>query len=394
MTLSSQSARSSRPGPSRRGKKGPPWRAILVLGLLLAGVWFLFLRDADGVDAPPVADAGVAAGVDTAPDAAAPEEAAGGGGTPPAATPRDTAATVLSRPAIVDRLKEGGAAASASGADAAPAEAAPPPPPVRRATPTARSAATGNLADGLALLDAGDLIKGRNLLSSLLLEGDEPLPAPDADLVRNKLTELNSRLVFSPEPVPNDNVTTAYEVQPGDLLGSIAIRAKVPYALLELINQTKAPRIQVGQTLKLLRGPVHARVSKTDFTMDLYAFGDDGAPVFLCALPVGLGANDGTPLGRWRVGTSKVTNPSWKNPRTGQYYAATDPDIPIGEYWIPIVGIDGDAVDRKGFGIHGTNEPDSIGSMQSMGCVRLLDGDIELVYAMLEPRDSEVLIVP
>ena len=406
MTLSSQSSRGSRPGPSTRKKKGLPWRAILVLALLLVGGWFLFLREEEepaGVaEARAVASAEApAADVGSGP-ADATEEAAGGGGLPATSTPRprDTAAVTLRRPALVEQLKAEPKAAAPAGAAPAVARAvadapdAAPPQPAPRAPATDRASATGTLAEGLALLDAGNLVKGRNLLSSLLLEGDDPLPAGDATLIRNRLTEVNSRLVFSPEPVPNDNVTTAYEVQPGDLLGSIAMRAKVPYPLLELINHTKAERMQVGQNLKLLRGPVHARVSKTDFTMDLYAFGEDGAPVFLCALPVGLGANDGTPLGRWKVGASKVTNPSWKNPRTGRYYPADAPDIPIGEYWIPITGIDGQAVGRSGFGIHGTNEPESIGSMQSMGCIRLLDGDIELVYHMLEPRDSEVVIVP
>ncbi len=394
MTLSSQSSRSARPGPSRRKKGGPPWRAILIIALLLGGGWYLFGRSS-GDAVPPVAEPVQAPVADATPPVPV-EEAAGGGGTPGVSAPPPP--STLVRPSVVEGLRENpppsNAGETATGPDpgAAPPEVAPPPP--SRPSGPSSAEATRILAEGLGLIDNGNPVLGRNLLSSLLLEDKQPLSASDADLIRNKLTELNSRLVFSPEPVPNDNVTTPYVVQSGDLLGSIAIRAKVPYPLLEIMNSTTAQRLQVGQNLKLLRGPVHARVSKTDFTMDLYAFGEDAAPVFLCALPVGLGANDGTPLGRWRVGRSKVTNPSWKNPRTGKFYAQDDPDIPIGEYWIPIVGIDGAAVDRSGFGIHGTNEPDSIGSMQSMGCIRLLDGDIELVYHMLEPGDSEVVIIP
>ena len=395
MTLSSQSSRSARPGPSRRKKGGLPWRAILIIALLLGGGWYLFGRSS-GDAVPPVAEP-VQTPIAEATVPVPVEEAAGGGGTPGVSAPPPP--STLVRPSVVEGLKENppppsNAGETATGPDpgAAPPEVAPPPP--SRPSGPSSAEATRILAEGLGLLDSGNPVLGRNLLSSLLLEDKQPLSASDADLIRNRLTELNSRLVFSPEPVPNDNVTTPYVVQSGDLLGSIAIRAKVPYPLLEIMNSTTAQRLQVGQNLKLLRGPVHARVSKTDFTMDLYAFGEDAAPVFLCALPVGFGANDGTPLGRWRVGKSKVTNPSWKNPRTGKFYAANDPDIPIGEYWIPITGIDGAAVDRSGFGIHGTNEPESIGSMQSMGCIRLLDGDIELVYHMLEPSDSEVVIVP
>lgn len=422
MTLSSQSARSSRPGPRTRGKKkGLPWKPLFVLGLLIGAVWFLFLRDDDTAGpgatastgevaavaatnnpAPESNQAAPSAGLASAEDAATPQgggevEASASSANSFASSAAGSSAGSLVRPGVVEQLRRpdsgvGVGSSPPSAIEALPlAPLAPPPPP--RSTRTS-AAAAAKLAEGLSLLEAGNFVKGRNVLSVLLLEDDEPLSIDDANVIRNRLTEINSRLVFSPEPVPNDNVTTPYVVQPGDLLGSIAIRSKVPYPLLEIMNRTKAPRMQVGQNLKLLRGPVHARVSKTDFTMDLYAFGDDSEPVFLCALPVGLGANDGTPLGRWLVGRSKVTNPSWKNPRTGEYFASDNPDIPIGEFWIPIEGLEGASVGRTGFGIHGTNEPDSIGSMQSMGCIRLLDGDIELVYHMLEPRESEVVIVP
>jgi lipoprotein-anchoring transpeptidase ErfK/SrfK len=59
-----------------------------------------------------------------------------------------------------------------------------------------------------------------------------------------------------------------------------------------------------------------------------------------------------------------------------------------------IDGVEGDSVGRSGFGIHGTNEPDSIGRNMSMGCIRLGDADIAMVYSMLEPGQSEIRVVP
>ncbi|MEM8494973.1 MAG: L,D-transpeptidase family protein, partial [Planctomycetota bacterium] len=194
--------------------------------------------------------------------------------------------------------------------------------------------------------------------------------------------------------VPNDTATTTYVVQSGDLLGSIAKRYKVPYPFLELINGIDARRLRVGQSLKLIQGPIHARVDKSEFVMDVYVFGTDGTPAYLTSFPVGLGENDNTPLGKWQVARGKVTNPDWRNPRTNEYFPADHPNNPIGEYWVPITGLEGDAVGRTGFGIHGTNEPDSIGRNMSMGCIRLGDADIAMVFSMMEPGASEVLVVP
>ena len=42
--------------------------------------------------------------------------------------------------------------------------------------------------------------------------------------------------------------------------------------------------------------------------------------------------------------------------------------------------------------IHGTIDPSTIGREASMGCVRLRDKDIELLYQMLEPGRSTVHI--
>ena len=44
------------------------------------------------------------------------------------------------------------------------------------------------------------------------------------------------------------------------------------------------------------------------------------------------------------------------------------------------------------FGIHGTNEPDKIGTAVSAGCVRLHNGDVEEVYNLL-PLGTYVVVV-
>ena len=389
MVLSSQSPR----GVGGRGytssrKKGGRWKAALILLVALPVIWFVLSRGGEEAESPAVEPA------ETPVEQGLPAEA------PPA---RPNISNVLaSRPDSTSAAPKPPPAANATttttttppAAEQAQPRPAPAPPPRLQAGPASSREAARQLAEGFDLIARGNGVAGRAILSSLLLGARDQLSDADASRIRNQLSDLNARLIFSPEAVPNDPATTSYVVQSGDRLGSIAKRYKVPYPFLELINGMDARRMQIGQTLKLVNGPIHARVDKSEFVMDLYVFGTDGTPAFLTSFPVGLGENDNTPLGKWKVAAGKVTNPDWRNPRTNEYYPADHPDNPIGEYWVPITGLEGDAVGRTGFGIHGTNDPSSIGKNMSMGCVRLADADIAMVYSMLEPGQSEITVVP
>ena len=43
------------------------------------------------------------------------------------------------------------------------------------------------------------------------------------------------------------------------------------------------------------------------------------------------------------------------------------------------------ALDKEGVGIHGTDEPDSIGRRASHGCIRLANWDVVKLAAMVKP---------
>ena len=66
----------------------------------------------------------------------------------------------------------------------------------------------------------------------------------------------------------------------------------------------------------------------------------------------------------------------------------------MGERWIGLEGVKGNAVGREGYGIHGTIEPESIGKAVSMGCVRMLNEDVAFLYDLMLPGRSTVTIVP
>jgi lipoprotein-anchoring transpeptidase ErfK/SrfK len=122
--------------------------------------------------------------------------------------------------------------------------------------------------------------------------------------------------------------------------------------------------------------------------------GEGPERVFVRTFAVGLGEYDSTPVGRFRVRqSSKLINPEWVNPRTGQRFLTDDPANPIGERWIGLEGVSESVRDLGGYGIHGTIEPQTIGHQASMGCIRMLPDDIELVYELLVETLSTVEIV-
>ena len=193
----------------------------------------------------------------------------------------------------------------------------------------------------------------------------------------------------------DDPYVLSYKVQPGDSLSRIASRngLKTNWRLIQRINGISRPdRLRVGQTIKLVKGPFHAEVDKSGYRLDLY-LGQGQSQVFVRSFSVGLGAFDSTPTGVFRVRPgSKLINPPWTNPRTGEYFEPDDPRNPIGEHWLGLEGIEARTKDLHGNGIHGTIEPSSIGACESMGCVRLLDDDVALLYETLTEGNSTVAI--
>jgi lipoprotein-anchoring transpeptidase ErfK/SrfK len=63
-----------------------------------------------------------------------------------------------------------------------------------------------------------------------------------------------------------------------------------------------------------------------------------------------------------------------------------DPENPLGTRWIGLEN-------SQGLGIHGTWEPETIGTMASDGCIRLANQAVEELFEII-PRGSVVLVRP
>jgi nucleoid-associated protein YgaU len=252
---------------------------------------------------------------------------------------------------------------------------------------------SANLEKGLSLLDNGQLVAARAQLSTLLRSGS--LTDSEAAQARGVLTDISDELVFSKKIASDDNFVIEYIVRGGDTLSGIVSKMglQVDWRFIQRINDiASASSIRPGQNLKLVTGPFHAKVTKSTYRIDLFQ-GDGEDQVFVRSYRVGLGEFDSTPVGLFKVRrSSKLVNPTWINPRTREFYSADNPENPIGERWIGLEGVEERTKDLSGLGIHGTIEPNTIGTQASMGCIRMGVDDVAQVYEMLSESVSIVEI--
>lgn len=250
------------------------------------------------------------------------------------------------------------------------------------------------LAEGRAKIADGQLLAGRRILNDALNSG--VLSGEDAAKAMALIAEANNTLVFSGTRSADDPYAGGYQVKAGDNLTKIAATHGVTADFLLRINgMSDARKLRAGTTIKTVAGPFHAVVTKGKFTMDLYLGGLPGekSALYVTTFPVGLGKNDSTPAGSWLVDPQhKLTNPTYYSPRGEGVIDAGDPKNPLGKFWIGLIGTESATASKASYGIHGTIDPASIGKQESMGCIRMRNEDVALVYEMLVEGKSAVLV--
>jgi lipoprotein-anchoring transpeptidase ErfK/SrfK len=269
-------------------------------------------------------------------------------------------------------------------------------PPEKQAPKTAPVISEGPVAikEGRAFLAAGQLIKARAVLNKPLVAGK--LSDSEAAEARAMIAKANETLVFSSEVRSGDTYALRHTIARGEYASTIARKYHTDWAFVSSINNGLSDRkIRVGRKLKVIRGPFHVVVDKSDYRLDLFMGKgvDGGSRMYVRSFRVGLGAAEtATPVGLFQV-SKRVVNPGWVHPESGKYYKRDDPKNPIGERWVGLRGMDSNTRNKKGYGLHGTIENSSVGGSASMGCVRMLHDDIVLVHSMMEGNLSQVRIV-
>lgn len=244
--------------------------------------------------------------------------------------------------------------------------------------------AAGDFQEGMAAKERNDLLAARERLNRALHSG---LAADKVLVARRTLGEIADQTIFAAAAVKGDPLTETYTVQAGNSLQRLSRRCKISEDLLAEVNKIKDKHfIREGMSLKLIHGPFHANVIKSEHLMHVYL-----QDIYVRSYRVALGADGKTPTGTWKVNNHQV-NPGWNDPRSGKIWHPDDPANPIGEFWIGLEGVEGAAVGAFGYGIHGTIEPETIGQDVSLGCIRLAPADIEAVYKLLIPGESVVTV--
>ena len=102
---------------------------------------------------------------------------------------------------------------------------------------------------------------------------------------------------------------------------------------------------------------------------------EDG--VVIATFQVAVGADvSPSPTGEFKV-VSRVENPTYYRPGT---VTPAGKNNPVGTRWM--------GLSQKGYGIHGTNAPGSIGHAASHGCIRLRNSDVEKLFTMVQVGDT------
>ena len=261
-------------------------------------------------------------------------------------------------------------------------------------TPQEIAASNESLQAALAQVDT-DPVAARESLTRIL--DNSATTATDRLGAYEAINKVNAVLTFSERVLANDPFSKQYTVQEGDSLSNIrkSLHLDCEWRFLQRINHLATERsIRVGQVLKTPTGAFHGEVHKSEFRLNIFE-GDGPGRVMVASYPISLGEFNSTPIGAFSIRPrSKLIDPEWRNPRTGQHFASNDPANPIGERWIGLKGIEPHNKNFEGYGIHGTTDITSIGKQASMGCVRMLPQDVEVVYELLTEPNSIVTIAP
>jgi len=127
-------------------------------------------------------------------------------------------------------------------------------------------------------------------------------------------------------------------------------------------------------------------VDKSEGVLKVYS-GDREAKTgkLVAAFPVTMGSKEyPLPIGTWRA-TTYAFLPPFKyqpailnNPKTDKNLTLpAGPNGPVGVAWLDLT--------KEHYGIHGTNEPQTIGRAESSGCIRMTNWDVLRLTQMMKP---------
>lgn len=231
------------------------------------------------------------------------------------------------------------------------------------------SASTGGKHRSLSSLynEAKTLESEGAYLNSQALLKDIIEKAKDKKLIdkaHEDLMELNVKILFSPLQTKDSEV---YTVVKGDTLSKIAKKYNTTVGLIMRSNKLRSDIIRPGQRLKVSKAVYSVIVDCSDNILTLKS-NDSSFKKYVVAT----GINNATPIGEFKI-INKLKDPVWY--KAGAIVSSGSPDNILGTRWM--------GISVAGYGIHGTTQPESIGTHVTAGCVRMLNNEVEELYDIL-----------
>lgn len=218
---------------------------------------------------------------------------------------------------------------------------------------------------------SGDLLSARDTYRKIV---DKFPGSPGTEKAQSCLENMNVQIMTSSIPTPD---SVSYEVQKLDTLAKIAKKFFTTQELIMKSNNLKnAEVVPLGRKLKVHNEKMSIVVDKSMNILTLKS-GEKVVKTYRVAT----GANNCTPVGNFKI-VNKIVNPPWYT--AGGVIPPESPKNILGSRWL--------GLSVQGYGIHGTTEPQSIGSQVTSGCVRMRNAEVEELYELV-PQGAEVVIV-
>ena len=204
--------------------------------------------------------------------------------------------------------------------------------------------------------------------------------------LRRTLDKLARDILFQARHV--EGVDRLYSPKRGESLSVLCRKrfaswgANVSPGFVVEINGLRSARdLRAGEPIKVPLGEPEIIIAKGEYRLYFLLQG-----CYVRDFAVGLGREGSTPETSFVI-QEKIKNPDW-HPRAGVVIRYGDPRNILGTRWLAFSS----SAEFRGFGIHGTSDPASIGKDASSGCVRMLRADVERVFEWT-PRGTKVRIV-
>lgn len=202
--------------------------------------------------------------------------------------------------------------------------------------------------------------------------------------IKNPETEIKSGMVLE---LPDPKIIAFHEVKPGETLFSITMKyyqQGIYQNSLATFNLIKDPTkdVKAGMMLQIPnetilnaqskeRDEYKVKINKNTNTLNVHR---NGTLVKTFSIATGK-TNSLTPEGTFKI-VNKVERP-WFTPEN---IPGGDPRNPLGSHWL---GLNVPGTNGFKYGIHGTNNPNSIGTYVSKGCIRMHNSDVLWMFQHL-----------